>query len=108
MTNPIPNIDSKKKEMEEKARSAGAAVADSLEAAADTVRSAADDSVHKINDLANQAGKKLDSTATCVRSFAGINLFGGLRKKVNRNPLQSLAVAAAVGLVAGVSWKASR
>jgi ElaB/YqjD/DUF883 family membrane-anchored ribosome-binding protein len=108
MTNPMTNIDSKKKEMEEKARSASAAVADSLEAAADTVRSAADDSVHKINDLANQAGKKLDSTATCVRSWGGGSLFRGLRRKVNRNPLQSLAVAAAVGLVAGVSWKTTR
>ena len=91
--------------MEEKARGARDAVADSLEAAADTVRSAADDSVHKINDLANQAEKKLESTATCVRSW---NIFGGLRKKVNSNPIQSLAVAAAIGLLAGVSWKATR
>ena len=70
-----------------------------IETAADTVRSAASDSVHAINDLANQAGKKL----------AGANLFRGLRRKVNRNPLQSLAVAAAIGLVAGagVSWKAT-
>jgi ElaB/YqjD/DUF883 family membrane-anchored ribosome-binding protein len=108
MTNPMTNIDSKKREMEEKARDARTAVAESLEAAADTVRSAADDSAHKINDLASQAGKKLDSTATCVRSWAGGNLFRGLRRKVNRNPIQSLAVAAAIGLVAGVSWKATR
>jgi ElaB/YqjD/DUF883 family membrane-anchored ribosome-binding protein len=104
----MTTIDSKKREIEEKARDARAAVADTLEAAADTVRSAADDSAAKINDLANQAGKKLDSTATCVRSWAGGNLFRGLRRKVNRNPLQSLAVAAAIGLVAGVSWKATR
>jgi len=104
----MTNIDSKKKEMEEKARSATAAVADSLEEAAATIRSAADDSVHKINDLASQAGKKLDSTASCVRSWDGGNLFGGLRRQVNRKPLESLAVAVAIGLVAGVSWKASR
>jgi ElaB/YqjD/DUF883 family membrane-anchored ribosome-binding protein len=104
----MTNIDSKKKEMEEKVRSASAAVADSLEGAADTIRSAADDSVHKINDLASQAGKKLDSTASSVRSLDGAKLFGGLRRQVNRKPLQSLAVALAIGLVAGVSWKAIR
>jgi ElaB/YqjD/DUF883 family membrane-anchored ribosome-binding protein len=71
-----------------------------IEAAADTVRSAAENSVHAINDLANETGKKL----------AGGNLFRGLRRKVNRNPLQSLAVAAAIGLVAGagISWRATR
>jgi ElaB/YqjD/DUF883 family membrane-anchored ribosome-binding protein len=103
----MTNIDSKRQEMEEKARGARDAVADKLEAAADTVRSAADDSVHKINDLANQAGKKLDCGAKRVRSMPG-NLFVDLRRKVNRRPLQSLAVAAAIGLVAGVSWKATR
>lgn len=96
------------KNMEQKARDARDKVADTLESAADTVRSAADDGVHRINDLANQAGKRLDSTASCVRGWAGGNLFGGLRKKVNQNPLRSLAVAVAVGLIAGVSWKASR
>jgi len=71
-----------------------------IETATETIRSAADNSVHAINDLANQAGKKL----------AGGNLFRSLRRKVNRSPLQSLAVAAAIGLVAGagVSWKATR
>ncbi len=104
----MTNIESKKKELEDKARGARTAVADSLEAAADTVRSAADDSVHAINDLANQAGKKLDSTATRVRALGNGRMFGGLRRKVNRSPLQSLAVAAAVGVLAGVSWKATR
>jgi len=108
MTNPMTNIEAKKKELEEKARDARTAVADSLESAADTVRSAADDSVHAISDLANQAGKKLDCTAKRVRSWPRGNPFGGLRRKVNRNPLQSLALAAAIGLVAGVSWKATR
>lgn len=103
----MTTIDSKTREMEGKLRDTRDAVADKLEAAADTVRSAADDSVHKINDLANQAGKKLDCSAKRVRSMPG-NLFGGLRRKVNRSPLQSLAVAAAIGLVAGVSWKAIR
>jgi ElaB/YqjD/DUF883 family membrane-anchored ribosome-binding protein len=104
----MTTIDSKKREMEEKIRGARDAVAESLETAAGTVRSAADDSAHKISDLANQAGKKLDSSAKCVRSWAGPRLFGGLRRQVNRNPIQSLAVAVAIGLVAGVSWKATR
>jgi ElaB/YqjD/DUF883 family membrane-anchored ribosome-binding protein len=82
----MTSVDSKKK-----------AVADTLEAAADAVRSAADDGVHTINDLANAASGKLNR-----------DMFHGLRKKVNRNPLRSLAVAAAVGLVAGVSLKATR
>jgi ElaB/YqjD/DUF883 family membrane-anchored ribosome-binding protein len=104
----MTNIESKKKSFEEQAQGVRATVADTLESAADSVRSAADDSIHKINDLANEAEKKLDSTASCVRSWAGGNLLGGLRKKVNRNPVRSLALAAAIGLLAGVSWKTSR
>jgi len=90
----MTTIDSKKQDL-----------ADTLESAADTLRSKAGESAHALNDLAKQAGKKLDSTASCVRSW---NLFGGLRNKVNRSPIQSLAVAAAIGLIAGVSWRATR
>jgi ElaB/YqjD/DUF883 family membrane-anchored ribosome-binding protein len=97
MINPMTTIDSKKQDL-----------ADSLESAADAVRSAADDSVHAINDLANQAGKKLDCSASRLRSWTGPKAFGGLRKNINRKPLQSVAIAAAVGLVTGACWKAMR
>jgi len=93
----MTTIDSKKKDL-----------ADSLESAADTVRSAADDTIHAINDMANQTGKKLECTASRVRSWAGPKMFGDLRKNINRNPLQSVMIAAAVGLGTGACWKAMR
>ncbi len=97
-----------KKSLDEKAQGIRDSVADSFESAADTVRSVADDGVSKINDLAGQASKKLDSTATCVRGWAGPNMLGGLRGRVNRQPIRCLAIAAAVGLVAGVTWRSTR
>jgi ElaB/YqjD/DUF883 family membrane-anchored ribosome-binding protein len=104
----MTNIESKKKSLEEQDQGVRATVADTLESAADSVRSAANDSIHKINDLANDAEMKLDSTASCVRTWAGGKLVGNLRSKIHRNPVGSLAVAAAIGLLAGVSWKTSR
>jgi ElaB/YqjD/DUF883 family membrane-anchored ribosome-binding protein len=81
--------------------------ADSLESAADSVRAAGDESAGTITGLANDAGEKLDSTADYVRAFAGGDLLGDLRLNVRRNPVRSLALAAAIGLVAGFAWRAS-
>jgi ElaB/YqjD/DUF883 family membrane-anchored ribosome-binding protein len=97
-----------RKSMDEKADDVRARVAESLESAADSVRAVANESARAINDLASQAGKKLDSTATCARTFARGDMLGGLRKKVNMCPLKSLAVATAVGLIAGVALRRSR
>ena len=95
-------------DMSDKVEGVRSRVAESLESAADSVRAAADESATAINDLANQAGKKLDSSAKCVRTWGGGRMVGSLRKKVNRKPLQSLAVALGVGLVAGAVWRSTR
>jgi ElaB/YqjD/DUF883 family membrane-anchored ribosome-binding protein len=80
--------------------------ADSLASAADSVRAAGSQSADAISDLANEAGKKLDTTATYVRAFPG-DILGGLRNTVRRNPVGSLALATAFGLVAGFSYRSS-
>lgn len=95
------------KSCEDKANGVGERAAKSLESAADAVRAAGDESADAISGLANEAGEKLDSTAICVRAFAGGDLLGDLRHKVRRNPVGSLALAAAIGIVAGISWRAS-
>ena len=89
--------------------------ADSLESAAHSVRSAGDqaaDSVRSagrqsaaaINDLANDAGEKLDSTATTVRTF---DMVSEMKRAVRHRPLEYLAVATAVGLIVGLSLRRS-
>ena len=89
--------------------------AESLESAADSVRSAGDqaaDSVRTaghqgaaaINGLANDAGERLDSTANSVRTF---DMFGEVKRAVRHKPFESLALATAVGLVAGFSLRRS-
>jgi ElaB/YqjD/DUF883 family membrane-anchored ribosome-binding protein len=83
--------------------------ADSLESAADSVREAGSQGADTIHDFADQAGKKLDSTASYVRkTCVEAKLFGSLRGSVRRNPLQSLALAGAVGLVAGFCLRPGR
>jgi ElaB/YqjD/DUF883 family membrane-anchored ribosome-binding protein len=81
--------------------------AESLESAADSIRAAGDEGASTISDLANEAGEKLDSTASYVRTFAQGDVLAGVRHTVRSNPMGSLALAAAVGLVAGFSWHAS-
>lgn len=82
--------------------------AESLESAADSVRIAGDRGATAVSDLANGTGEKLDSTATYVRTFAGRDAFTGLRRAVRRNPVGSLALATAIGLVAGFAYRQGR
>ena len=93
--------------IEEKMDGARIRTAESLESAADSVRAAGAEGARAIGDLANEAGEKLESTATCVRTFTGDDVLGNLRHTVRRNPVGSLAFAAAVGVVAGFSWRSS-
>jgi hypothetical protein len=67
--------------------------AKSLESAADSVRAAGNEGASAISDLTNEAGQRLDSTATYFRGFAGGNLLRELRHKVGQNPPGSLALA---------------
>ena len=76
--------------------------AESLESAADSVRSAGDRSAAAINDMANDAGDKLDSTATSIRTF---DMVDDVKRAVRHRPFESLAFATAVGLVAGFSLR---
>jgi ElaB/YqjD/DUF883 family membrane-anchored ribosome-binding protein len=86
--------------------------ADSLESAADTVRSAGAQSAGTIHDLAGQAGKKLESTASQVRKtymktgFRRKTGFAGFLSMIRRNPMRTLAFASVIGIVvAGISWR---
>ena len=78
---------------------------ESLESAADSARSAVDQGATAIGDLAHEAGKKLDSTAAYVRAYDGEDLVAGLRRAVRRRPVGSLALATAVGLIAGFAYR---
>jgi ElaB/YqjD/DUF883 family membrane-anchored ribosome-binding protein len=82
--------------------------AESLESAADSVRIAGDEGAAAVSHLANGTGEKLDSTAIYVRSFAGRDTFTSLSRAVRRNPVGSLALATAIGLVAGFAYRHGR
>jgi ElaB/YqjD/DUF883 family membrane-anchored ribosome-binding protein len=84
------------KSLEDKADDVRKRAAESLESAASSVR-----------DLGNDAGKKLHSTAAFVRPGATCEKFGGLRSSIRRNPMRSLALATAVGVLAGFTCRAS-
>lgn len=83
--------------------------ADSLESAADTVRDAGNHSAEAIAGFTGEAGRRLDSTAAMVRNTCTVRnkMFGGMLNVVRRNPVRSIAVATAVGLVAGYSCRAA-
>jgi len=83
--------------------------AHSLESAADTIRSAGNHSADAITGLTGEAGRKLDSTAAIVRtpSCLRARAMNGVRGAIRRNPMRCLAVAAAIGLVAGFSCRAA-
>ncbi len=99
----ITELKSNAKALADKADDIRKRTAGSLESAADSVRTAG-----------SQAGKKLDTTATFVRNarirnaFGAERMFSRFRNRVRRNPFQSLAIAIAVGAVAGFSCRASR
>ncbi len=93
--------------IEDRAEDLRKRAADRLESAADTVRTAGHQSADAISGLADDAGKKLDSTAAFVRTPKE-KMLTVFRSSVRRNPMTSLAVATAIGLVAGFSCRASR
>ncbi len=93
------------KAFEERVDSMRMNTAEKLESAADSVRAAGTESAKSIGDLANGAGQKLDATAGQVRAFRQTDLLAGLVQTVRRNPMGSLVIASAVGLIAGFSFR---
>ncbi len=96
------------KAISEKAEEIRDRAAHSLENAADSIRSAGSQSADAITGFTGGAGRKLDSTAAmvrnpCLRSRA----MTGFRGAIRRNPMLSLGVAVAIGLVAGFSCRAA-
>ncbi|HVV45844.1 MAG TPA: hypothetical protein VHC72_11595 [Bryobacteraceae bacterium] len=96
------------KAISEKAEEIRDRAAHSLENAADTIRNAGSQSADAITGFTGGAGRKLDTTAAmvrnpCLRSRA----MSGFRGAIRRNPMLSLALAAAIGLVAGISCRAA-
>jgi len=93
------SLGSKTQEIRERA-------ADSLESAAESVRTAGKGSAGVIHGLTNTASKKLNSTAAVVRGLClREKMMGSLRGTVRRNPMRSVAFAITLGLVAGFTWR---
>jgi ElaB/YqjD/DUF883 family membrane-anchored ribosome-binding protein len=109
----MSTVQSNIKSFQDKADDVRKRTADTLESAADSIRAAGNESADTIHDIANGAGKKLDSTAGFVRTacvkapFGSGKILGSVRHSVRRNPVGSLAIAAAVGVVAGFSCRSS-
>ena len=82
------------KSIETKTDEVRARTAESLESAAASLRTAANHSAEAINDLADGAGKKLDSTATLIRPCSSSRMLGGVRgNSVRReHPMGSLSL----------------
>ncbi len=81
--------------------------AETLESAAESVRSAGNQGAEALCDLTNGAGEKLDSGANLIRNFDGDDLIANLRRAIKRNPVGSLAVGTAIGLIAGLACRRS-
>ncbi|HVW08971.1 MAG TPA: hypothetical protein VHC90_10330 [Bryobacteraceae bacterium] len=82
--------------------------AHSLENAAESIRGAGNQSADTITNFTNEAGRRLDTTASivrkpCLRSRA----MTGFRGAIRRKPMRSLALAVAIGIVAGFSCRAA-
>ena len=101
------NLRSNLKSIEDKTDEVRIRAAESLESAAASLRAAGSQSADAIHGLATGAGKKLDSTATMIRPCGSSKMLGGLRNSVRRNPMGTIALATAVGVVAGFSCRAS-
>jgi ElaB/YqjD/DUF883 family membrane-anchored ribosome-binding protein len=78
-----------------------------LDTTADTVRDAGAQGVDAINHVAKEAEKHLDSAAAYVRSLEREDLIADLRRAVQRHPVRTLALAATVGLIAGLTCRRS-
>lgn len=85
----------------EKVDNIRARTAETLESAADTMRDTAD----TISNVAKQTGKKLDSSASFVRSCTSGKMFSPLGNAIRRKPFQSLAIATALGLICGFTCR---
>ena len=79
--------------------------AESFEDAAESVRSAGDQGAAALSDLTNGAGERLDAGATLIRNFDEDDLIADLRRAIKRNPVGSLALGAAIGLIAGFALR---
>ena len=107
----MSTVQSNIKSIQDKADDVRKRTADTLESAADSIRAAGNESADTIHDIANGAGNKLDSTATYVRTacvFDKGKILGSVRNAVRRNPMGSIAVAAAFGIVAGLTCRSAR
>jgi hypothetical protein len=78
--------------------------AESLGNAASTVRSTAARGIDAIDNLAEAAATRLDSTAKYIRTY---DPFGALRRAMQRSPGITLCAGIAAGLLVGFSVRRS-
>jgi ElaB/YqjD/DUF883 family membrane-anchored ribosome-binding protein len=79
--------------------------AEKLESAADTIRDTGCQTASTISDVTKEAGKKLDSSASFVRSCTSGKMFSPLSNAIRKKPFQSLAIATALGLICGFTCR---
>lgn len=87
--------------MGEKVENIRTRTAETLESAADTMRETA----ATINSAAKQTGRKLDTSASFVRSCTTGKMFTPLSNAIRKKPFQSLAIATALGLICGFTCR---
>jgi hypothetical protein len=85
----------------EKIHEARLGTADALAGAASSVRTTGRQGSDTIDNLAERAASKLDSTAAYVRKHDVREMFGKLRQVVRRHPTSFLFGAAAIGFFVG-------
>lgn len=87
--------------MAEKVDNIRTRTAETLESAADTMR----DTAETISSVAKQTGKKLDNSASFVRSCTSGKMFTPIGNAIRKKPFQSLAIATALGLICGFTCR---
>ncbi len=75
--------------------------AEKFESAADTIRDTGSQTASTISGMTKQAGKKLDSSASFVRSCNSGKMLSPLSNAIRKKPFQSLAIATALGVICG-------
>jgi ElaB/YqjD/DUF883 family membrane-anchored ribosome-binding protein len=94
-------LDTKASRIAERADDLGREAAASLHAAASSIRKGGQQGSKAIKDLAEGTANKLDGAGSYVEKHDLKHTIGESRQIVRRYPVESLAIAAVVGFVAG-------
>ena len=96
-------IDAKASRIVEQIDEVNHEAADSLHAAASSIRKGGQRGSHAIEDLAKGTAAKLDGAGSFIEDHDLKKTIGGSRHVVRRYPVESVAFAAGVGFLAGLA-----